>query len=57
MTKNILKNFLLTDLYENEEGIIVNNEITVDNKKNEFFENDNCSDLKNLIVKIIKIMM
>tara|TARA_A100001015_G_C14971573_1_gene705385 strand:+ start:856 stop:1200 length:345 start_codon:yes stop_codon:yes gene_type:complete len=46
MTKNILKNFLLTDLYENEEGMTVNNEITVDNKNDELCENDNCSDLE-----------
>ena len=46
MTKNILKNFLLTDLYENEEGMTVDNEITVDNKNNELYENDNYSDLE-----------
>lgn len=46
MTKNILKNFLLTDLYENEEGMTVDNEITVDNKNNDFCENDNYSDLE-----------
>ena len=38
MPKNILKNFLLTDLYENEEGINVNNEVIENNKEVEIDE-------------------
>jgi len=38
MTKKILKNFLLTDLYINEEGITVDNEITANKQLN---NNDN----------------
>ena len=38
MPKNILKNFLLTDLYENEEGINVDNEVIENNKEIEIDE-------------------
>lgn len=44
MTKNILKNFLLTDLYENEEGLTVDNEITVNNQQDEICEYDSESE-------------
>ena len=44
MTKNILKNFLLTDLYENEEGVQNNNKITVNNQQYKNCEHDNESE-------------
>tara|TARA_Y100000589_G_C27075531_1_gene597287 strand:- start:352 stop:672 length:321 start_codon:yes stop_codon:yes gene_type:complete len=40
MPKNILKNFLLTDLYENEEGINVDNEVIENNKEIEIDETE-----------------
>ena len=46
MTKKILKNFLLTDLYVNEEGLIVDNEITTNKqyKVNKYDDDDNDDD-------------
>ena len=44
MTKNILKNFLLTDLYENEERTVIDNKIAVNNQQDEICEYDNDSE-------------
>jgi hypothetical protein len=44
MTKNILKNFLLTDLYENEEEVSNNKKITVNNQQDKKCDHDNDSE-------------